>query len=109
LYTEPQPDIVLLKPRKDYYEGKKMSWEDALLVIEVADTTMRRDRNLKLPLYAKAGVPELWIEDLRRNTIFVYRDPLSEAYSTALTLRRGAAIAPLAFPEIVFKVEDLIG
>src|SRR4026207_1474391 len=74
-YTEPQPDIVVLKPRDDYYEEKRIVWEDALLVIEVSDTTIRRDRDLKLPLYAKAGVSELWIEDLRRNTLFVYRDP----------------------------------
>src|SRR5262245_47016647 len=73
-YTEPQPEIVRLKPRADYYAGKKISWEDTLLVIEVSDTTIRRDR-YKLSLYAKAGVSELWIADLQHDTIFVYREP----------------------------------
>jgi Uma2 family endonuclease len=107
-YTEPQPDLVMLKPRKDYYAGKKISWEDALLVIEVSDTTIRRDR-YKLSLYAKAGVSEFWIEDLRRDTIFVYRDPGLGAYRTSLEFRRGDRISLPAFPDVSFAVEDLIG
>jgi Uma2 family endonuclease len=108
-YTEPQPDIVLLRLRDDFYGEKKISWEDALLVVEVADTTIRRDRDVKLPLYAKAGVSELWIEDLHRDTIFVYRDPGPTSYSTALTLQRGESISVAAFPDIVFAAKDLIG
>ena len=108
-YTEPQPDIVVLKPRDDYYEEKRIEWEDALLVIEVSDTTIRRDRDLKLPLYAKAGVSELWIEDLRHNTLFVYRDPGTATYGQSLTFHRGDSISLLAFPDITFTVEELIG
>jgi len=108
-YTEPQPDIVVLKPRDDYYEEKRIVWEDALLVIEVSDTTIRRDRDLKLPLYAKAGVSELWIEDLRRNTLFVYRDPGPATYGQSLTLHRGDSISLLAFPDIAINVDELIG
>ena len=107
-YTEPQPDIVILKPRADYYAGKKISWEDALLVIEVSDTTIRRDR-YKLSLYAKAGVSELWIEDLQRDTVFVYREPGSGTYGVSLELRRGDPISLVAFSDVVFKVDDLIG
>jgi Uma2 family endonuclease len=107
-YTEPQPDIVMLKPRADYYAGKKISWDDALLVIEVSDTTIRRDR-YKLSLYAKAGVSELWIEDLRHETIFVYRDPRPGTYGTTLEFHRGDQISLLAFPDVTFSVEDLIG
>ena len=108
-YTEPQPDIAVLRPRDDFYGETKISWEDALLVIEVSDTTIRRDRDRKLPLYARAGVSELWIEDLRRNTIFVYRDPGPKTYATTLTFQRGDSISVAAFPDIVFKVNDLIG
>jgi Uma2 family endonuclease len=107
-YTEPQPDIVILKPRADYYAGKKVSWEDALLVIEVSDTTIRRDR-YKLSLYARAGVSELWIEDLQHDTIFVYREPGPGAYRVSLELHRGDPISLAAFPDVVFTVEDLIG
>ena len=107
-YTEPQPDIVILKPRADYYAGKKISWEDALLVIEVSDTTIRRDR-YKLSLYARAGVSELWIEDLRHDTIFVYREPGPGTYGVSLELHRGDPISLAAFPDVIFKVDDLIG
>ena len=107
-YTEPQPDIVVLKPRGDYYAGKKISWEDAFLVIEVSDTTLRRDR-YKLALYAKAGVSELWIEDLQHDAIFVYREPGPLGYRTSLELHRGDSISVFAFPDLIFKVEDLIG
>jgi Uma2 family endonuclease len=107
-YTEPQPDIVVLSPREDFYAAKKISWEDALLVIEVSDTTIRRDR-YKLSLYAKAGVSELWIEDLRHDTLFVYREPGPGTYGVALELRRGDQISPAAFPDVVFRVEDLLG
>jgi Uma2 family endonuclease len=107
-YTEPQPDIVVLKPRADYYAGKKISWEDALLVVEVADTTLRRDR-YKLGLYAKAGVAELWIEDLRHDAILVFREPDRGVYRTTLELHRGDSISLGAFPDLTFKVDDLIG
>jgi Uma2 family endonuclease len=108
-YTEPQPDVVLLKPSDDFYAQKKISWEDAILVIEVSDTTLRHDRDRKLPLYAKAGVSELWIEDLKHDTIFVYRDPGPKTYASALAFCRGDSINVAAFADITFKVEDLIG
>jgi Uma2 family endonuclease len=63
--TEPQPDILILKPRADFYASKRVGPDGTYLVIEVSDTTLRYDRDRKLPLYAKSGVPEVWIEDLQ--------------------------------------------
>src|SRR5437016_10007262 len=74
-YTEPEPDIVVLRPRADDYMSKKARAEDALLVLEVCDTTLRYDRNIKLPRYAAAGIPEVWIEDLAGDELLVYREP----------------------------------
>jgi hypothetical protein len=108
-YTEPQPDLVVLKLRADYYSSKKIRAEDALLVIEVSDTTIRYDRNIKLPLYAAAGIPEVWIEDLESGQLLVYRNPVNKIYSTRLNFRRGESISLLAFPDITFIVEDLLG
>jgi Uma2 family endonuclease len=108
-YTEPKPDIVLLKPRADYYLEKRLAPEDTYLVIEISDTTLRYDRDRKLPLYAKSGVSEFWIEDLKAGVIFVYRNPGPKTYSTSLVVRRGDSISIAAFPEIVFKVDDLLG
>jgi Uma2 family endonuclease len=107
--TEPQPDIVLLKPRADFYSAKRLSTEDTFLVLEVSDTTLRYDRNRKLPLYAKYGVPEVWIEDLQRGTILVYRGLKEGAYSNALAFHQGDTISLLAFPDIHFNVDDLLG
>lgn len=108
-FTEPQPDIVLLKPRKDFYRGKKAEATDALLVVEVADTSLAYDRNVKLPHYASAGIPEVWIEDLNGNRILVFRDPAGNSYQTHLILRRGESISAQAFPDTVFSVTDFIG
>ena len=107
-YTEPQPDIVLLKPRKDSYRAKRVWGEDVLLVVEVADTTLRYDRDVKLPHYAAAGVPEVWIEDLQHDVLLVYREPQGKSYKTIVTLKRKDSVAVLAFPDVVFKVADII-
>ena len=108
-YTEPEPDLAVLKPRPDYYSTKKPSSEDAFLVIEVADTTLRYDRNVKLPRYAAAGVPEVWIENLEDDLLLVYRDPAGNSYTASLTLGRGDPVSLAAFPDIVFKVDDFVG
>ena len=108
-YSEPQPDIVLARPRDDYYAGRRISPEDTFLVLEVSDTTLRYDHNRKTPLYAKSGVPEVWIENLQSDVIRVYRNPGPEAYSTSLTFRRGESLSMDAFPDDVFKVEELLG
>ena len=108
-YTEPEPDLVLLKPRKDSYRGKRVEGEDVLLVLEAADTTLSYDRDVKLPLYAAASISEVWIEDLQHDLLLVYRDPQKNTYRTSLSLKRDKSVAVLAFPEVIFKVADLIG
>jgi Uma2 family endonuclease len=108
-YTEPLPDIVLARPRGDFYSGKAIAPEDTFLVIEVSDSTIRYDRNRKMPLYAKSGVPELWIENLQEGVILVYRDPGPETFATSLIVKRGESISIAAFPDVVFKVEELLG
>ena len=107
--TEPQPDVTLLRFRQDDYSGKKVIAEDAVLLMEVSDTTLRYDRNIKLPRYAKAGIPEVWIENLEDNELLVYRNPLGNTYQTVLTLHRGDSISVLAFPDAVFSVDELLG
>ena len=108
-YTEPQPDIVSLKHRSDGYRGKRPEAADALLVLEVADTTLNYDRNVKLPRYAKAGVPEVWIEDVESDTLLVFRNPSGGAFGTTLKLGRGDTVFVEAFPEVTFTVNDLLG
>jgi Uma2 family endonuclease len=108
-YTEPQPDILLAPWRDDFYASKRLSAEDALLVIEISDTTIRYDRNRKMPLYAQAGVRELWIENLQEDVILVYRNAGADTFATSLTLKRGDSLSLTAFPEIVFTIDELLG
>ena len=108
-YTEPEPDIFLLKPREDYYRDKRVTAEDAMLVVEVADATLRYDRDVKVPRYATASIPEVWIEDLHGEQLLVYRDPEGGRYKTFLTLQRGDSVSAQAFPDITFSVDELLG
>ena len=108
-YTMPQPDIVLARPREDFYSSKYIAPKDTFLAVEISDSTLRYDRNRKMPLYAKAGVPELWIENLQSDVILVYRDPGPTTYSTSLTLQRGESLTLAAFPEIAFRTDELLG
>lgn len=108
-YTEPEPDILVLKPRSDYYASKKVRAEDALLVVEVAHKTLRYDRYIKVPRYAAAGVPEVWIENLSADELLVYRDPGPDGYALSFPLHRGDSVTPVTFPDVVFKVEELLG
>ena len=108
-WTEPQPDIVVYKPRSDFYAKKRQRPSDVLLLIEVADTSLRHDQKTKLARYAKAGIPEVWIEDLQHNLLYVYRIPSARSYSTVLTLSPENTVSPAAFPDISFSVDELLG
>jgi Uma2 family endonuclease len=98
----------LLRPREDDYAAKKPSAEDALLVVEVADTTLRFDTKVKLPRYAAAGIPEVWIENLPENVLLIYRDPDGPRYLTSLALRREDSISVKALPDVTFSIGELL-
>jgi len=106
--TEPQPDIVLLRPRADRYLEDDARPRDVLLLVEVADTSQRYDRNVKLPLYARSGVPEVWIVDLPGETIEVYRRPTAGGYEQVERSGRGGGVSPAAFPEVVLTVDTIL-
>ncbi|MGH8301824.1 MAG: Uma2 family endonuclease [Steroidobacteraceae bacterium] len=78
--TELQPDISLLKMRNDRYLDSQACGPDALLVVEVSDTTLRKDLDVKLPLYARYGVPEVWVVDLQNDRIRFHRTPQGGSY-----------------------------
>src|SRR5206468_9660463 len=105
-YTEPQPDILLAPWRDDFYAWKRLSAEHALLVIEISDTTIRYDRNRKMPLYAKAGVRELWIENLQDDVILVYRNPVAETLRTFLPFNGAGSLSLTSFAVIVFTFNE---
>ena len=107
--SELQPDIMLLKPRADFYADAHPLADDVLLLIEVADTSLRLDRRVKLPLYARVGIPETWLCDLVTGRVDVHRHAADGRYHSVRSLTRGQTLAPTAFPHIHVRVEDLIG
>ena len=93
--TELMPDLSLLRLPSEQYRAKQASASDALLVIEVSDTTVRKDTRVKIPLYARHGVPEVWIVDLRKQCFRFYRDPLNGEYQkVSVTSKPGGAAIP---------------
>ncbi len=107
--SEPQPDLSLLRPRRDGYRSSHPGPEDVMLLVEVADTTLRSDRTEKLPLYARHGIREVWLVNLVEQRIEVYRDPSPDGYKAIRHATRGDTVSPLAFPDLVFKVEEVLG
>jgi Uma2 family endonuclease len=107
--TEPQPDIALLRPPLARYGRAIPAPADVFLIVEVADTSQYRDRVVKLPRYAAAGIPEYWIVDLKGEILDVYREPAAGRYGASRQLRRGDSIAPAAFPDVTLTVDDILG
>src|SRR5262245_40846179 len=98
--SELQPDITLLRTRSDFYSGAHPVAGDVLLLIEVAGATLRLDRRVKIPLYARAGVGEVWLLDLTTERVEVFRAASGGRYGDVMRLERGATLAPLAFPDL---------
>ena len=106
--SEPQPDVMLLQWRDDFYGGGHPGPADVLLLIEVSDTTVDYDRSAKLAAYAAAGIPEVWIASRRDRRIESYTDPAGDAYATVRYYEPGESISPQAFPDVVLQVDQII-
>ncbi len=107
--SEPQPDVMLLEPRADFYRTAHPTPDETLLLIEVANTSLPHDRGRKLPIYARTGVPEVWIVNRRAESVEVCRGPSASGYSQHDVVRRGMHIAPAAFPDCRLSVDDILG
>ncbi len=107
--SEPQPDLVLLRSREDGYAAGPPAAADVLLVVEVADSSLAYDRDVKVPLYARAGIPEVWLVDLAGGAVAVHRRPAGGSFRDVQTLRRGDHLAPQALPEARLPVDSILG
>lgn len=102
----PQPDFAVFKPRADFYAtGDRPNPADVLLLVEVADSSLRFDRAVKLPLYARAGIAELWIVDLKRRVLHAHRHPTDGEYTEVTTHRPGDHLALAAAPGITVRLD----
>ena len=106
--TMPQPDLVLLRDRTDFYASQRAGPDDVLLLIEVSDSSAHYDRNVKLPRYAEAGIPEVWIAVIPERIIEVHTEPVDGRYTQMRTFRPGDTIAPGCFPDISLPVSDIL-
>ncbi|MBR8827234.1 MAG: Uma2 family endonuclease [Gomphosphaeria aponina SAG 52.96 = DSM 107014] len=106
--SEPQPDVVLLKPRTDFYEARHPQPADIFLIIEVADTTVKYDRDVKIPLYAEANITEVWLVDINNNCVEMYRKPTAHGYQNMQKFTGEESLSILAFPDIIITVNEII-
>jgi Uma2 family endonuclease len=107
--SEVQPDLAILHLRRDHYERSHPRPEDVFLLIEVSDTSLDYDRTVKIPLYATAGIPEVWIVELAAKCIEVYRQPGADGYQDVRRFTRGQSLTPQAFPDLVLSVDEIFG
>ena len=104
----PEPDLVLLRARQDFYRYRAAGPEDVLLLIEVSDSSVDYDRNVKLPRYAEAGIPEVWLTILPERVIEAHTEPAGGRYTHMCTFRPGDTISPACFPDIALSVDDIL-
>lgn len=104
-YSEPLPDVALLKRRDDFYSQANPQPADVLLIIEVADSSVEYDREIKIPLYARAAIPEMWLVNLPKDTIEIYTQPLGETYREIRLLKRGESLTAKTIPTLALMIE----
>ena len=102
------PDLMLLRRRADYYRSTPPSPDDVLLLIEVSDSSLGYDRNEKLPRYARAGIPEVWITVLPEGIIEAHTEPAGGRYTRNRIYAPGDTISPACFPGIVLSVDEIL-
>ena len=105
--SEPHPDLAILKPRDDFYEDALPIAADILLIIEVADSSLEYDRDTKALLYAKAGIPEMWLFDVNSKTISGFSQPSSLGYKQLQRYDQGDRLSMQTFSDMVFDWQEL--
>jgi len=106
-YSEPQPDLMLLKRRADFYSGKFPEAADVLLLIEVSDSSLAFDQGVKLNLYARYGISEYWIVDVEGERIVTYRKPTVKGYVGKSEFAAAETVVPQAFPELKIAIGEI--
>ena len=107
-HSEPQPDFSVLRPRSGY-EMKGPQPEDIMLAVEVSDTTLRRDRQVKLALYANAGIPEFWIVNLEVREVEVYRTPSGDKYASVERKGPRSVVTIEALSGVTIAISQILG
>ncbi len=108
-FSEPQPDISLLKPSDDFYSNAHPTPTDVFLIIGVSDASLEYDRDIKIPLYAASLIPEAWLVNLIRDIVEVYREPRDGMYREVHYATRGESVSPRYNPNLTISVDAILG
>jgi Uma2 family endonuclease len=108
-HSEPQPDLAVLNPRDDFYGARHPGPTDVLLVVEVSDSTLALDRGVKLPIYARAAVPQVWLVDVEQRAVIVHRRPVDGSYAETHVLHRGRILASGPPLDLELYVSGVVG
>jgi len=108
-YSQPEPDVAVVRRDPEGYRRRHPGPADTYAAIEISWSSLAVDRGAKLRVYARAGIPEYWIVDLRAETVDVYRDPHDLGYGVRTVVGRGAEVALAAFPDVRLRVDDIFG
>jgi Uma2 family endonuclease len=105
--SEPEPDLAVIRHRTEPYKERLAFKEDALLLIEVAESSLAYDRSTKLGLYAEAGIPEYWVVDCIGQSVDIYRTPDAGRYRDVSRVEGAASISLQAFPDVVLTLAEI--
>lgn len=108
-YSEPLPDVALLKRRDDFYAQANPQPSDVLLIIEVADSSVEYDRDIKIPLYAQSGISEVWLVNLPEGTIETYTQPSNDSYKETRYVKRGESLESKSIPSVTIDAGSVLG
>lgn len=107
-HSEPEPDIALLQPREDFYLNRHPRENEVRLILELSDSSLKYDKEAKLPLYASFKIPEVWLVDLKHDRIIVHCKPDGERYSKVNNFQKGETIQSELLPKLVSVNEILL-
>jgi len=107
-YSEPQPDIAVVRFREDFYRDAHPGPADVLLIVEVADTSADVDRAVKVPLYARAAIPEVWVVDLSGRHVDVYQEPHRDGYRQHSRIGPGDQLTSVSVPVLSLPAADVL-
>jgi len=107
--SEPVPDFVLVRPLKDVYRKRHPGPEDAFLVVEVSQSSLRYDLEIKAPLYARHSIPEYWIVDLPRRQVRFFRSPISGQYTDVTSTDDPGVVSLVGLPDVRIELGHVLG
>lgn len=107
--SEPEPDLMLVRFRPDFYSAGHPSARDTLLVIEVSDSSIGKDRTVKVPIYARQGIPEVWVIDVEGDRVIVHTRPGGGDYGLVRSAHRGEELRPALVSDVAITVDEVLG